>query len=112
MPQSFPAVRPVSFRELRIRAGLSVQAAADRVGVTRETIYRWDRGIGRPKKLVIEALTQSPVPKEAGERWFRFIDLFAGIGAFRLAFESIGGECVFTSEWDKYCQQTYTRNFG
>ncbi len=39
------------------------------------------------------------------------IDLFAGIGGIRLGFEDIGGECVFTSEWDKYAQQTYQTNF-
>ncbi len=44
-------------------------------------------------------------------RKFRFIDLFAGIGGFRKAFDSIGGECVFTSEWDKPCQTTYNANF-
>ena len=43
---------------------------------------------------------------------FNFIDLFAGIGAFRLAMESIGGICVFSSEWDKFSQQTYEKNFG
>lgn len=43
---------------------------------------------------------------------FRFIDLFAGIGGFRIAFQNAGGECVFTSEWDKYAQQTYEVNFG
>ncbi len=43
---------------------------------------------------------------------FVFIDLFAGIGGMRLAFESCGGKCVFTSEWDKYCQKTYASNFG
>lgn len=42
---------------------------------------------------------------------FRFIDLFAGIGGFRKAFDAIGGECVFTSEWDKACQLTYKTNF-
>lgn len=42
---------------------------------------------------------------------FRFIDLFAGIGGFRIAFQSVGGNCVFTSEWDKYAQQTYEANF-
>lgn len=42
---------------------------------------------------------------------FRFIDLFAGIGGIRLGFESIGGKCVFTSEWDKFSQQTYRANF-
>jgi DNA (cytosine-5)-methyltransferase 1 len=42
---------------------------------------------------------------------FTFIDLFAGIGGLRRGFESIGGRCVFTSEWDKYSQKTYRANF-
>jgi DNA (cytosine-5)-methyltransferase 1 len=42
----------------------------------------------------------------------RFIDLFAGIGGTRLAFESAGAECVFTSEWDRFAQATYKANFG
>lgn len=43
---------------------------------------------------------------------FTFIDLFAGIGGFRQALERLGGECKFTSEWDKYCQITYKSWFG
>lgn len=43
---------------------------------------------------------------------FKFIDLFAGIGGMRLAFEATGGICVFSSEWDKYAQKTYEANFG
>ena len=43
---------------------------------------------------------------------FTFIDLFAGIGGMRLAFESVGGKCVYSSEWDKFCQQTYEVNFS
>lgn len=43
---------------------------------------------------------------------FTFIDLFAGIGGMRLAFESIGGSCVFSSEWDLHSQKTYSANFG
>lgn len=42
----------------------------------------------------------------------KFIDLFCGIGGFRLAFERAGGECVFSSDWNKYAQQTYAANFG
>ena len=42
----------------------------------------------------------------------RFIDLFAGIGGTRLGFESAGAQCVFTSEWDRFAQQTYRANFG
>lgn len=43
---------------------------------------------------------------------FKFIDLFAGIGGFRLAMQNLGGKCVFTSEWDKEAQKTYRANFG
>ncbi len=43
---------------------------------------------------------------------FKFIDLFAGIGGIRIPFEEVGGECVFSSEWDKFSQQTYEANFG
>lgn len=43
---------------------------------------------------------------------FRFIDLFAGIGGFRLALQSAGGQCVFSSEWDKSAKETYYQNFG
>ncbi len=43
---------------------------------------------------------------------FTFIDLFAGIGGFRIAFQEINGKCVFSSEWDKYAQKTYEANFG
>ncbi len=50
-----------------------------------------------------------PEPKKPK---FKFIDLFAGIGGFRLAFQNLGGKCVFTSEWDKYSKLTYEANFG
>lgn len=42
---------------------------------------------------------------------FRFIDLFAGIGGMRRGFEAVGGQCVFTSEWNKFAQQTYRANY-
>lgn len=43
---------------------------------------------------------------------YKFIDLFAGIGGMRLAFESTGAVCVYSNEWNKFCQQTYSANFG
>lgn len=43
---------------------------------------------------------------------YRFIDLFAGIGGMRIAFESAGGQCVYSNEWNKYSQKTYFANFG
>ena len=43
---------------------------------------------------------------------FAFIDLFAGIGGTRIGFQNAGAKCIFTSEWDKYAQNTYETNFG
>ena len=50
-----------------------------------------------------------PPPKKPQ---FKYIDLFAGIGGIRLAFQNLGGKCVFTSEWNKFAQKTYEANFG
>ena len=50
--------------------------------------------------------------KPAQPQTFKFIDLFAGIGGFRRAFEPLGGQCVLTSEWDRFAQQTYRANFS
>lgn len=50
-----------------------------------------------------------PVPTDTK---FKFIDLFAGIGGIRMAFQNQGGKCVFTSEWDKFAKKTYELNFG
>ena len=50
-----------------------------------------------------------PVPENPR---FTFIDLFAGMGGFRLAMQKHGGRCVYSSEWNKYAQKTYFANFG
>lgn len=50
--------------------------------------------------------------QSVGKIPFSFVDLFAGIGGFRIALEEHGGSCVFTSEWDKYSQKTYKEWFG
>lgn len=50
--------------------------------------------------------------KEPQRPKFKFIDLFAGIGGFRIALQRLQGECVFSSEWDKMAQRTYYANFG
>ncbi len=49
---------------------------------------------------------------QSRKKSFTFIDLFAGIGGFRIAAEQLGGQCVFSSEWDKNSTKTYQRNFG
>ena len=103
------------FSMLRARAGISIEDFADQAGFSRRTVYRWERG-EMPPRLAAVRLLKSMAGKsrrmpanDAGG--FRFIDLFAGIGGLRRGFEDLGGRCVFTSEWDKYSQQTYLANF-
>lgn len=52
-----------------------------------------------------------PFPEPKNPK-FKFIDLFAGIGGFRIAMQNLGGKCVFTSEWDEKAKMTYEANFG
>ncbi|MDZ4255330.1 MAG: DNA (cytosine-5-)-methyltransferase [Sulfuritalea sp.] len=85
---------------------------AKQLGVSVRNLRRWELGEVEPPVYLVPALQQL-LPLEIplqGEPAFRFIDLFAGIGGIRTAFESIGGHCVFTSEWDAYAQKTYAKN--
>lgn len=61
---------------------------------------------------IMQALSNQAQNERPGESKFTFIDLFAGIGGMRIAFESNGGDCVYSNEWNKYSQQTYFANFG
>ena len=79
----------------------------------RETINRWlkgkvDRKLSLDEYNHLEELLPKPFRSTGHE--FRFIDLFAGIGGIRRGFDEIGGECVFTSEWNKYAVRTYKAN--
>ena len=86
---------------------------AKRLGTTARTLRRWKSGEVAAPQLAVEELQRllnfGPITSGNGD--FTFIDLFAGVGGIRVAFESIGGECVFTSEWDDYAQKTYAANF-
>ncbi len=55
---------------------------------------------------------QNKIVLEASDNKFTFIDLFAGIGGFRIAMQSVGGQCVFSSEWDEAAKETYFDNYG
>ncbi len=57
-------------------------------------------------------LFQTKKSWQRGKSDFTFIDLFAGMGGIRIPFEELGGKCVFTSEFDKFAQDTYTENFA
>lgn len=91
----------------------SQQEIAKHLNFDVRQVRRWEKGEIQPPVHIAAELQRlldfgSP---QRGKGDFTFIDLFAGIGGIRLAFESIGGECVFTSEWDSYAQKTYSANF-
>ncbi len=91
----------------------SQASIAKHLGVSERQIRRWEVGETQPPQYVGAAL-QRLLPFQPSDSLaeFKFIDLFAGIGGFRLAFEGVGGDCVFTSEWDSYAQRTYMANFA
>lgn len=115
----------LEFQMLRQNAGLTFEEAASIAFVSERQVRRYEditEAGCDPSPLVLEALrgaarwnesvqrAESP-PGPKREPTFSFIDLFAGIGGLRRGFEPLGGECVFTSEWDKYSQKTYRANF-
>jgi len=95
----------------------SQQALADEISHPREVVNRWLKERSRQQdqswltyneRVALEKMLPAPV---AQSHEFTFIDLFAGIGGIRYGFESAGGKCVFTSEYDKYAVKTYLANY-
>lgn len=102
------------FTRLREQAGLTLEEASALLAVALRTVYRYEEGKSEPSRLAMRTLkdaAQRRIAAAATGNGFRFIDLFAGIGGLRMGFESIGGHCVFTSEWDLNSQKTYALNF-
>ena len=101
------------FTILRCRAGYTVEQLAAELDYSEREIFRWESGEIKPKKIVLNWLKEKaalPDHTPPGPS-FSFIDLFAGVGGLRTAFDGIGGRCVYTSEWDKYAQLTYQANY-
>lgn len=91
----------------------SQEAIAKYLNFSARQVRRWESGEQLPPGNIASELQKFlnfGVPA-ASKGKFTFADLFAGIGGIRLAFESIGGECVFTSEWDAFAQKNYAMNF-
>ncbi|MDR0391627.1 MAG: DNA cytosine methyltransferase [Planctomycetaceae bacterium] len=65
----------------------------------------------KQESVLVRMISPDTVMVSSLWQQFCFIDLFAGIGGIRLGFEAVGGQCVFSSEWDKLAQQTYLANF-
>jgi len=105
-------------KEKRIALGLSQKDFADALGLGKdglEKVRSWEKGLSCPSleetnRIYLFAKDRPFMKTENDE--FTFIDLFAGIGGIRIPFQELGGKCVFTSEWDKFAQKTYSVNFG
>lgn len=108
-------MKKTTFAELRAKTGLTLDEVREMTGYNLRNVYRWENGELQPRKTVITLLenyaASKSITNNSGISKFRFIDLFAGIGGMRKGFESVGGTCVFTSEWNKYSQMTYQKNF-
>jgi DNA (cytosine-5)-methyltransferase 1 len=88
---------------------------ATRLQKSSKTIARWESGeIPCPAILepALREILQEGRRTKSTPSSFTFIDLFAGIGGMRAGFESAGGSCVFTSEWNDYSKKTYIANYG
>ncbi len=98
---------------IQARKQLTQAQIALRLDIDVRTVRRWEARQTPIKSYLVPAL-QNLLPfgvENPTNETFSFIDLFAGIGGIRTAFERIGGHCVFTSEWDSYAQKTYAYNF-
>jgi len=107
-------------KQKRERLGLTQKEFADALGLGKygdRTLRRWENGESTPNALELNVINNFPEePKfpnpSLSDAKFLMIDLFAGIGGIRLAFQKQGGYCRFTSEWDKFAAKTYRANFG
>lgn len=105
--------------EKRKSLGLTIKEFADALGYGKNgeaNLRCWEKGLveipNADYKKIISFANKTPYKTNSKNSEFRFIDLFAGIGGTRLPFQELGGDCVFTSEWDKFAVKTYTTNFG
>lgn len=108
--------QPDSLNLLRTaRTRFTQKQLAEILEVDVRTIRRWEVRENDPPAYLSDAIRQRilPLVNDAANDIapFRFIDLFAGIGGIRLGFEAHNGQCVFTSEWNKFAQKTYLANF-
>lgn len=122
----------------RKRVGLTQTELSNKVGISRRALSSIEKSVSIPSvdialkiasalNTTVETLFSNEIPLQIetlhdpkiieykpNNKWaeFSFIDLFAGIGGIRLGFESVGGNCVFSSEFDEDACKTYEANFG
>ncbi len=116
-------LKPQQFSELvkskRKSMGFTQKEFSEFLGLNgsgERTVRGWENGehIPAPKRLqeILSMSANTPFKRSGKSASFKFIDLFAGIGGIRIPFQDVGGECVFTSEWDKFSKKTYAANYG
>lgn len=106
-------------KEKRTTLGLTQKELADALGLGKygdRTVRRWENGESHPSNIELKAIlnfaNEIPFENNNDNPLFTFIDLFAGIGGIRIPFQQNGGQCLFSSEWNKFSQKTYRINFG
>ncbi|MGF7011618.1 DNA (cytosine-5)-methyltransferase 1 [Lachnospiraceae bacterium PF1-21] len=111
--------KAVKIRKRREELGMTIKEMADAIGLGRrgdKILRSWEKGDEEIDdircKQIMSFAKNTPYAKKQDNIKFKFIDLFAGIGGIRIPFQELGGECVFTSEWDLFAQKTYRINFG
>jgi DNA (cytosine-5)-methyltransferase 1 len=97
----------------QVRQRMTQREIGERLQVAPKTIGRWERRETDCPKYVQAALREMLPMRGRNDSpgSFTFIDLFAGIGGMRKGFESAGGRCIFTSEWNEWSKKTYRANF-
>jgi DNA (cytosine-5)-methyltransferase 1 len=115
---SVPTTAPSRDLLQQARTRFTQRQIAGHLGTDVKTVRRWEKG-ETPCPAMLEPLLRELLgnshrarPATTPSTRFRFVDLFAGIGGIRMGFAAHGGECVFTSEWNRFSQKTYSDNFG
>ncbi|BDD11134.1 cytosine-specific methyltransferase [Fulvitalea axinellae] len=124
---------PLNYSEARTKLGFRLRNAEDLNALaslthywqTKHSVYRrgarlgWNHLVAKRKAFAMGPFSPDwfpgsydvPIPPVDSPK-FRFIDLFAGIGGFRIAGQSFGGHCVFSSEIDRFARESYEHNYG
>ena len=112
--------RNEQIKNVRQKLNISLKEFSDALGLDvgeENKLKLWEQGVESiPEDVynkIISFPTEPPYKNKSKEECkFTFIDLFAGIGGIRLAFQEEGGFCVYSSEWDKFARTTYRINYG
>lgn len=106
-------------KQKREELGITVKEFSDALGLGKggeKMVRAWEAGAEVPSdqlyQKIVQFANERPYVGKENTGDFKFIDLFAGIGGIRIPFQELGGECVFSSEWDQFAQKTYRVNFG